>query len=240
MNLMEEITSNAGVEYLEKSISLEEDLKNPDNFYITEGLVFFKTSKRLEKYIKKLEKKNKDGAIDILINKLKDTRANFVKVEAMHKNGERKKAKELYKKLRTDNVGIVRMMRKDSMKKALITAGVAGLALTAVGFAVYGMGGFGIAGAKIASGVGALKGKAAEGAGALKGKAADVFGKGAEAPGVRTGFGQDVGNKAYQGRKILGANKIRTLEAIPATPSDSQYLKNMEKMQAVISGHRNV
>ena len=93
---------------------------------INEGLVFFKDSKRIRKYIDKISKKN-DGSLDDLLEKLKDTSDNFEEAEKLYSSGKKEKAKQLHEQLKRQNQNLIKILNKESVKSSLIKAGVVAL-----------------------------------------------------------------------------------------------------------------
>jgi endo-alpha-1,4-polygalactosaminidase (GH114 family) len=112
----------------------EEILNNTltDDTYLSEGLVFFKNSKRIRKYIQKMKDKNFDGRIDDVVKKFEESAKNFEKAERMHASGDRASAKSLYNSYKRDNADLIKTLNKDSVKKAVIAAGAGALVLNAV------------------------------------------------------------------------------------------------------------
>jgi len=93
---------------------------------INEGLVFFKDSKRIRKYIDKISKKN-DGSLDDLLEKLKETSDNFEEAEKLYSSGKKEKAKQLHEQLKRQNQNLIKILNKESVKSSLIKAGVVAL-----------------------------------------------------------------------------------------------------------------
>jgi molecular chaperone GrpE (heat shock protein) len=96
---------------------------------LNEGLVFFKNSKRINKYIEKLQKQNPDGQIDELVEKLKKISDDFKEAEDLYGRGKREEARALYNSLKGNNDELVKILNKETIKKSLINAGLVALAL---------------------------------------------------------------------------------------------------------------
>jgi len=97
---------------------------NEENEYLVEGIRFFKTSKKITSYIKKIEKKNTNGSLDGLIERLERVSKNFEVAERMHQTGRKTEAKQLYLQYKKDNILLMTALNKESTKKILVRLGI--------------------------------------------------------------------------------------------------------------------
>ena len=112
-------------------MTLNEIRKNAglEKKYLVEGIKYFKDSKRIEKYIKKIQKGNVDGSLNELTDKLRETAKDFQEVESLYEKGYKIKAKRLHQELKSNNKDLIKILNKETIKKSLINAGIAAVAL---------------------------------------------------------------------------------------------------------------
>jgi hypothetical protein len=101
-----------------------------DKFYITEGLVFLKNSKRLAKLASKLEKKASIIPTDeekkdayAFIDMMKDVAGQYADVESVYSTGDKAEAKTMYNKMNIKYYELIKQINKESLKKFVIGAG---------------------------------------------------------------------------------------------------------------------
>lgn len=116
-----------------------------DKFYLVEGLVFLKNSKRLVKLASKLEKKATELQSDEekkeaynFIDMLRDVAGQYADVESTYATGDKVEAKTIYNKMNIKYYELVKQINKESLKKFLIGAG-AYMVLTIL-YSVFNMG----------------------------------------------------------------------------------------------------
>ena len=102
--------------------------------YLNEGIVIFRNSKRIEKLINKIQKAEQYAIgsetkqeVANYVRELQRAKLDFESVEQKYISGNKEEAKEEYKALRIKFARIVTDINKESVKKFLITAGVATL-----------------------------------------------------------------------------------------------------------------
>lgn len=109
--------------------------------FLTEGIRFFKNSKRIEKLIEKFQSamtfaKDAETKQDVsnYVRELQRAKLDFEGVEQKFAAGNKEEAKEEYKQLKIKFASIITDINKESIKKFMIVGGIAGLA-----FATFGM-----------------------------------------------------------------------------------------------------
>lgn len=107
--------------------------------FLTEGIKYFRNSKRIDKLVKKfkasLEYANDiETKRDILnyIRELERAKLDFESVEQEYASGNKEDAMETYKNLKVKFSKIVSEINKESVKKFLVTAGLATLLIATV------------------------------------------------------------------------------------------------------------
>jgi len=137
MNLYEEIRNNAGIDDVE---------------YLSEGIVFFKNSKKIGRLAKlinrKREKLMKKGdmasaqALKPLYDKSIKVADSFEKLEnefKVSKGNDKTKIKAKYNEAEQEFKNLLKVAKKDSTKKALISAGGAAIVIGILIAAVFGL-----------------------------------------------------------------------------------------------------
>lgn len=105
-----------------------------DKFYISEGLVFLRNSKRLRKLAYKLEKKarelpeNEQEKAFEFTDTIKNAAEQFSEVEHRYAAGDKAEAREAYDKLNLTYYDIMKMAKNQTIKNFLVGAGI-GVAL---------------------------------------------------------------------------------------------------------------
>jgi len=144
MNIKEAMLINAGVEKVSELCE--------DDIYLTEGLVFFKNSKRLKNLARKMEKRKVSvkmlspknridlqrviDKINIVANKFELVETQFKAAKAIKDKEAAKKVAMKYKELKAEYINLIKAINKESVKKALKVAGIAGLAAAALYFGI--------------------------------------------------------------------------------------------------------
>ena len=100
--------------------------------YLTEGIRFFRNSKRIEKLIKKFEvalitvrDPETKNEVEDYIRQLKKAKLDFEAVEQKFMVGDKTEAKEEYNQLKIKFASIIADINKESVKHFMITAGLA-------------------------------------------------------------------------------------------------------------------
>ncbi len=131
---------------------LEEIQKNSGELYLSEGIMFFKDSKkmrRLENMInKKLATAKKKGdisnlsSLDTLMKKIQEITFAFERLETKYKEskdkGEKQKLKAQYNSIKKKYEDLLRIVNKETVKKVIIAVGLTALIVSIlfVGFHV--------------------------------------------------------------------------------------------------------
>jgi hypothetical protein len=109
--------------------------------FLTEGIRFFRNSKRIEKLINKFQSalpmaKDTETRQDVsnYIRELQRAKLDFEAVEQKFSSGNKEEAKDEYKQLKIKFASIITEINKETVKKFMIIGGIAGLA-----FATFGM-----------------------------------------------------------------------------------------------------
>jgi len=130
-----------------------------DTFYITEGLTFFKNSKRLSSLASKMERnlsyasnEQEREEISEYIKNLKEAAQEFSNIEAKYTTGNKIEAKAEYDKLRVRYFKLMKDINTETMKKFLLGAGLyVGIAILLNAFPV------GVSGEQMPTGLDAIR-----------------------------------------------------------------------------------
>jgi hypothetical protein len=114
---------------------------NKKEEYLNEGIVFFKNSKRIEKFAKKVSAaKIKQPILAPLEIKLNQLTLGFKELETKYKTvktpEQKKEVQELYSTLTKENKELINLLNKEAMFKALK---ISGLAISAIAIAAFGI-----------------------------------------------------------------------------------------------------
>jgi hypothetical protein len=119
---------------LKYEILKESNLIDNKTLLLMEGIRFFKNSIRLKKLSNKVKKQIRltdDETTRIGLNefikKIDDIAAKFEEVEDQYASGDKENAKQNYKVMVAANADLIKEINKESIKKALIAAGIASL-----------------------------------------------------------------------------------------------------------------
>lgn len=107
------------------------EVLSSDLFYITEGLTFFKNSKRLLKLAAKMESniqfvkdaQEKREISDYIVS-LKDAAKEFAEVETKYNTENKYEAKAAYDRLKVKYFNLIKDINTETMKKFLLGAGL--------------------------------------------------------------------------------------------------------------------
>lgn len=93
------------------------------NKELNEGLVLFKESKKLKRLAKKIDNRLEKAAdakekkqVKSFVNTILEYADKFEKLEELYKSGNKKKVKEMHKKLKEEAKGLVKEANKDMIK----------------------------------------------------------------------------------------------------------------------------
>lgn len=119
MSIKEELRYSSGVNY---------------EGFLTEGIIFFKNSKRIEKLISKIrasmqyiQEPSMKADLNEYLREMERAKLDFQTVEEKYRVGNKEEAREEYRNLRIKFSRIVLDINKESVKKALIITGVAAI-----------------------------------------------------------------------------------------------------------------
>jgi hypothetical protein len=90
---------------------------------LNEGLVLFKESKKLRRLAKKIDNRlekaadeNEKKQVKDYVNTILDYAEKFERLEKLYRSGDKKKVKEMHKKLKSEAQGLVKEANKDLIK----------------------------------------------------------------------------------------------------------------------------
>ena len=109
-------------------MNFKEDIKGLSgnkSIVLTEGVKYFKFSKRFDSLIKKAIKSKNPNKIRFL-SALKKAREDFRNAEAEYDIGNKNKGKELYAKAKNDNAKAMKSLLNNEMKSFILRAGLFG------------------------------------------------------------------------------------------------------------------